>query len=71
LSTADLLKPGSVNYMIVRHDAWCPGVHGDGDRCICNPTMEVVDENTMVNSIVQTRNRAQRRKAAREARRAK
>ncbi|MDP1649655.1 MAG: hypothetical protein Q8M01_15845 [Rubrivivax sp.] len=65
----DLIKPGVVNFIVVRHDSWCPGVHGAGDRCICNPTLEAVDEETMVDSIVHTQNRAQRRAAARQARR--
>lgn len=66
----DTLAPG-LHCILVRHDDWCPGVHGDAENCICNPVAEVVDEATMADAIVRTGNRAQRRAAARQARRAK
>jgi hypothetical protein len=62
----DLFTPGT-NYVVVRHDAWCPGVHGDGARCICNPVIELMDEAAWTKSFTATQNQAQRRKAARAA----
>jgi hypothetical protein len=62
----DFSTPG-LQFVVVRHDEWCPGVHGDGDRCICNPTWDFVDEAAWTKSFVATQNRAQRRKAARAA----
>jgi len=61
----DISKPG-VHYMLVKHDPWCPGASGDGDRCICNPATEIVTEQRMAEAIVQTRNRAQRRADAKK-----
>jgi len=61
----DILKPG-VHYLLVKHDAWCPGVEGAGDRCICNPDIEQVTEQRIAEAIVQTRNRAQRRADAKK-----
>ncbi len=66
---ARLLKPG-IHHVIFRHDAWCPGVHGDAAHCICNPTIERVTEQAWSESFTATQNRAQRRKAAREAKKA-
>lgn len=69
----ELLKPG-VRFLLVRHDAWCPGSRGEGHACICNAQLELVDEATFVLTIVDHRdrmNRAQRRKAEREAKKKK
>jgi hypothetical protein len=67
---AELLEPG-VHHVIFLHDAWCPGVHGDGINCICNPTIEKLTEQAWSESFTATQNRAQRRKAAREAKKAR
>lgn len=69
----ELLKPG-VRFLLVRHDAWCPGSRGDGNNCICNAAPELVDEATFTRTVVADRqrmNRAQRRKAEREAKKKK
>ena len=59
------MNPHSPNHgvhcLLVRHDAWCPGAAGHGDRCICNAVPEFVTVERMAHAIVQTRNRAQRR----------
>lgn len=55
-----------VQFIQVRHDAWCRAQHTQraGD-CICNADVVVVDQATWVAGV----NRAQRRKAEREAKR--
>lgn len=54
-------------HLVVRHDAWCPGVHGDGAHCICNPVHELVSPAQFTATMAGTRSRAQRREAARKA----
>jgi hypothetical protein len=56
-----------MSFMIMRHDAWCPGVHGDGDRCICNPVPEIVDREAWIRSYTETGKRAAKRAAAANA----
>lgn len=66
--TVDITKPG-ISFMLVRHDAWCPGAHGDGNNCICNAQPGFVDEETMAEVMTTDfKNRAQRRAAAKAAR---
>jgi len=61
------LQEAGVHHVIFLHDAWCPGVHGDAAHCICNPTIERVTEQAWASLFAATQNRAQRRKAARDA----
>jgi len=64
----DLLKPG-LNFIEIRHDRDCPMLSG-GSHCVCQ-TVEIAqhqDESRFVKTVVQ--NRAERRKAAREAEKA-
>lgn len=56
------LKPG-LHFMLVEHDAWCPGAHGHASGCICNANARIVTEDEF------TANRRQRREAAKRARR--
>lgn len=63
--------PG-VSSLIVRHDPWCGMAYGESRECACNPTAELVDFDTLAATMVRDfRNRAQRRAAAKAARRAK
>ena len=58
--------------MIVRHEAWCGMAYGESRACVCNPTTELVDVDTLAATMVRDfENRAQRRAAAKAARRAK
>jgi hypothetical protein len=57
--------PG-MSYLIMRHDEWCPGVHGDGNGCICNPVPEMVDKDTWIRSFTATGKRQDARVAARK-----
>jgi len=61
----DITKPG-VHYVLVKHDAWCPGAEGRGDQCICNAVAEFATLEQMSTAIVDTRNRAQRRADAKK-----
>lgn len=61
------IKPG-LNFMLVEHDAWCPGAQGRGLDCICNASPRIVTESEFTAKVAQT-NRRQRRAAARRARR--
>jgi hypothetical protein len=54
-------------FTVVRHDDWCPGVHGDGANCICSPTLDLVDEETWNRSYKETGKRAAKRADARNA----
>ena len=64
----DLLSsaPG-VHFVVMRHEPWCPGVHGDGANCVCNPVPELVDKDTWIRSYADTGKRAAVRAAARES----
>ena len=63
--------PG-VQGLIVRHDAWCGMAHGESRHCVCNPTAELVDAETLAATVARdSKNRAQRRAAAKAARRTK
>ena len=56
-----------VTFLNVMHDAWCPGAHGDGAHCNCEPSFELhEDTGRFIKSV--TQNRAQRRQAERAAR---
>jgi hypothetical protein len=59
-------------YMIVRHDAWCPMAYGKGATCYCVPVFELASKARFA-ALVQRdmRNRAQRRADAKRARRAR
>jgi hypothetical protein len=64
------IKPGEVSFVEVRHDAWCRAQWTQcSSDCCCNPETVLVDEQTFVAG-VQRWNRARRRAAEREARRA-
>lgn len=57
-----------VGFMLVQHDGWCPKAAGSGAaRCLCNPTTKMVGEQEFAQSMRNTANRAQRRAAARKA----
>lgn len=63
--------PGVVG-MLVRHDPWCGMAYGEARTCVCNPTVELVDCETLVGTMARDfKNRAQRRAAAKAARGAK
>lgn len=62
------IKPG-LHFMLVEHDAWCPGAHGHASGCICNANARIVTEGEFTAKVAQTANRRQRREAARRARR--
>jgi len=64
------IKPG-LHFVLVEHDAWCPGAHGRAIDCICNANSRIVSEDEFVARVSQTANRRQRREAARRARRGK
>lgn len=66
----ELTQPG-LHFMLVEHDAWCPGSHGRGNDCICNVNTRIVTESEFVARVAQTANRRQRREAAKRARRGK
>ncbi len=58
--------------LIVRHEAWCGMAYGESRACVCNPTTELVDVDTLAAMMARDfKNRAQRRAAAKAARRAK
>ena len=58
--------------MIVRHEARCGMAYGESRACVCNPTTELVDVDTLAATMVRDfENRAQRRAAAKAARKAK
>lgn len=58
--------------LIVRHEAWCGMAYGESRACVCNPTTELVDVDTLAATMVRDfKNRAQRRAAAKAARKAK
>lgn len=58
--------------LIVRHEAWCGMAYGESRACVCNPTTELVDADTLAATMARDfKNRAQRRAAAKAARRAK
>ena len=57
--------------LIVRHDAWCALARGEGGACVCNPTSELVDGDTLAETVARDlKNRAQRRAMAKASRRA-
>lgn len=60
-------EPPPMMCIIVRHKDWCPGVHGDGANCVCNPVPELVDKDTWIRSYTDTGKRAADRAAARES----
>jgi hypothetical protein len=62
------IKPG-LNFLEIRHDLDCPMLSG-GSHCVCEAVEMVThqDESRFVKTVVQ--NRAERRKAAREAEKA-
>ena len=62
--------PG-LHFMLVEHDAWCPGAQGHATGCICNANTRIVTEDEFAAKVAQTMNRRQRREAARAARRGK
>jgi hypothetical protein len=37
----DMLKPGSVNVLEVKHDAWCPKLQDHRLPCHCTPDIEL------------------------------
>ncbi len=37
----DMLKPGSVNILEVKHDAWCPMLQDRRLPCQCTPDLEL------------------------------
>ena len=63
--TADV--PG-VQCVIVLHDSHCPGAHGDGARCICDPEIKLVSASEFERTFYAPENRAARRAAAKAAR---
>lgn len=65
----DFIKPGTISFLEIGHDDDCPGRYTNGDGCCCSPTF------AMHNSVDrflrgEAKNRAARRKAAREAEKA-
>ena len=65
--------PG-VRGLIVRHEPWCPMAYGEGSKCAtgCDPAVELVDIDTLAATMARDfKHRAQRRAAAKAARRAK
>ena len=63
--------PGLVG-LIVRHEPWCGMAYGESRQCVCNPTTELVDVDTLAATMARDfKNREQRRAAAKAARRAK
>lgn len=67
-STVPDAAADGLTFVLVRHAPWCPGAIGS--ICICNPTTSRVSEAEWLAAVRQTRNRAQRRAAARQARKA-
>jgi hypothetical protein len=63
-------KPG-LHFMLVEHDAWCPGAQGRASGCICNANTRIVTEDQFAAKVAHDMNRRQRREAARRARRGK
>lgn len=58
--------------LIVRHEPWCGMAHGESRRCVCTPTTERVDVDTLAATMARDfKNRAQRRAAAKATRRTK
>jgi hypothetical protein len=58
--------------LIVRHEAWCGMAYGECRACVCKPTAEMVDADTLAVTIARDfNNRAQRRAAAKAAPRAR
>jgi hypothetical protein len=58
--------------LIVRHEAWCGMAYGESRACVCNPTTELVDDDTLAATMARDfKNRAHRRAAAKASRRAK
>lgn len=58
--------------VIVRHEAWCGMAYGESRACVCNPTSHIVDGDTLAATMARDfKNRAQRRAAAKAARRVK
>jgi hypothetical protein len=58
--------------LIVHHDAWCPLAYGEGTQCAkgCRPELELVSlEDLAATMTIDFKNRAQRRAAAKAARR--
>jgi hypothetical protein len=64
------IKPG-LRFVLIEHDAWCPGAQGYGSGCICNANTRIVTEDQFVAKVAHDVNRRQRREAARRARRGK
>lgn len=61
------LQPGTVTFLEVRHDSWCPVLaSGSGSDCLCKPDLRYHKD---TKHFIQTelQNRAARRRAAREA----
>ena len=47
--------------LIVRHEAWCGTAYGESRECVCNPTTELVDVDTLAATKARDfENRAQR-----------
>jgi hypothetical protein len=55
--------------MQIRHDAWCPKLYATPGECAYKPEVAMVSEDNFIAG-VNRMNRAQRRAAEREARRA-
>lgn len=64
----NVTTPG-LRFLLVEHDAWCPGSHGRGLDCVCNANTRIVSEDEFAAALAQTANRRQRREAAKRARR--
>lgn len=64
---AQAVEAPPMTFLIVRHESWCPGVHGDSANCICEPTIDKVDRDTWSRSSSATAKRAAKRAAARRA----
>jgi hypothetical protein len=74
MKTAINTDAASMQGLIVRHDAFCPMAYGEGSACApgCKPVAELVDIDTLAATMARDfKNRAQRRDAAKAARKAK
>lgn len=62
-----IFKPGTVSFMEVQHDSWCPTLtSGLGNDCQCTPTTRLhSDEERYIRNVIETRKA--RRRVAREA----
>ena len=58
--------------LIVRHEAWCGMAYGESRQCVCSPTTELVDVDTLAATMARDfKSLVQRRAAAKAARKAK